>query len=342
LPGNGTIPAVSGRRVELAKKAGMQVVELWKKNIRPSQILTANAFKNALTVDMALGCSTNTALHLPAIAHEVGVEIKMEMINEISAKVPHLCSISPAGEHFMVDIDESGGVPAVLHELSRAKLIELNEMTVTGQTVGQNIKRAEITNTEVIRTLDNPYHPIGGLAALFGNIAQRGSIVKQSAVAEKMLKHRGPAKVFDSEEEAAKAIQGNKIKKGDVLVIRYEGPKGGPGMREMLAVTATIAGMGLDEDVALITDGRFSGATRGASIGHVSPEAMEGGAIGLLQDGDIIEIDIPAKKINALITDGELEKRHAEWKAPEPKIKKGYLARYAKMVSSADQGAILV
>ena len=341
LPGNGTIPAVYGERVELAKHSGMQIMELLKQNIRPRDIMTRNAFMNALTVDMALGCSTNTALHLPAIAHEAGVEIRPAMINEISEKVPHLCSISPAGEHFMIDIDEAGGIPAVMHELSKLGVLNLNEKTVTTKTVGENIKGMDVIDTSVIRSVENPYHKIGGLAALFGNIARNGSIVKQSAVAEKMLQHSGPARVFDSEEAAANAIAGGKIKKGDVIVIRYEGPRGGPGMREMLAVTASIAGMGLDEDVALLTDGRFSGATRGASIGHISPEAMEGGEIGLLEDGDIIEIDIPKKTLNVKLTPAELESRKAKWIAPEPKIKTGYLARYAKMVSSADKGAIL-
>ncbi|MFH1428886.1 MAG: dihydroxy-acid dehydratase [Candidatus Margulisiibacteriota bacterium] len=342
LPGNGTIPAVSGRRIELAKQAGMKIMDLLSKNIRPKDIMTRDAFMNALTVDMALGCSTNTALHLPAIAHEAGVEITMEIINEISEKVPHLCSLSPAGEHYIVDIDEAGGISAVMHELSRSRLLNLNEMTVTGKNVGHNIKNARVCNANVIRHIDNPYHKTGGLAALFGNIAKNGSIVKQSAVAEKMLRHSGPARVFDSEEDANKAIAAGKINKGDVIVIRYEGPKGGPGMREMLAVTAAIAGMGLDEDVALLTDGRFSGATRGASIGHISPEAANGGEIGLIEDGDMIEIDIPDKKLNVIVSDEELESRRAKWQAPEPKVTTGYLARYAKMVSSADKGAILV
>ena len=341
LPGNGTIPAVTGRRIELAKHAGMQIMKLLEKNIRPRDIMTKEAFYNALTVDMALGCSTNTALHLPAIAHEVGVEITPELINTISEKVPHLCSISPAGEHYIVDVDDAGGISAVMHELSRVRLINLNEMTVTGHSVGHNIKLSKINNASVIRHVDNPYHEKGGLAALFGNIAKRGSIVKQSAVAEKMLVHSGPARVFDSEEDAQKAINTGKIVKGDVIVIRYEGPRGGPGMREMLAVTAAIAGMGLDEDVALLTDGRFSGATRGASIGHISPEAMSGGEIALIEEGDIIEINIPKKSLNAKVSDLEMEERRAKWQAAKPKVSSGYLARYARQVSSADKGAIL-
>ena len=341
LPGNGTIPAVTGRRIELAKHAGMQIMKLLEKNIRPRDIMTKEAFYNALTVDMALGCSTNTALHLPAIAHEIGLDLTPEIINTISEKVPHLCSLSPAGEHYIVDIDDAGGISAVMHELSRVRLINLNEMTVTGHTVGHNIKLSKINNASVIRHIDNPYHDKGGLAALFGNIAKRGSIVKQTAVAEKMLVHSGPARVFHSEEDAQKAINSGKIIKGDVVVIRYEGPRGGPGMREMLAVTAAIAGMGLDEDVALLTDGRFSGATRGASIGHISPEAMAGGEIALIEEGDIIEIDIPNKSLNLKVSERELEDRRVKWQAPPPKVTTGYLARYAKQVSSADRGAIL-
>lgn len=341
LPGNGTIPAVAGARVELAKKTGMQILALFRENICPLHILTDQAFRNALTLDMALGCSTNTALHIPAIAREAGVSIPMSLINDISSKVPHLCSISPAGEHFMVDIDDAGGISAVLNELYKEGLIDGTTQTVTGKTLAENIQHTDILDHTVIRKKSNAYHATGGLAVLFGNIAERGSIVKQSAVSPKMMTHQGPAKIFHSEEGAAEAISKGKIQKGDVVVIRYEGPKGGPGMREMLAVTATIAGMGLDEDVALITDGRFSGATRGASIGHVSPEAMEGGNIALIQDGDLIEIDIAQKRLHAHVTDAELEKRRRAWQAPEPKIKTGYLARYAKMVSSADQGAVL-
>jgi dihydroxy-acid dehydratase len=341
LPGNGTIPAVTGKRIELAKEAGIQIMDLLKKNIRPLDIMTENAFMNAFTVDMALGCSTNTALHLPAIANEAGVELTMQLINEVSAKTPHICSLSPGGLHFLVDLNEAGGIQAVMNELNKKKLLQLSAKTVTGKTVGVNIKDRKVLDYDVIKPINAPYHKIGGLAALFGNIAKRGSVVKQSAVDPKMLKHIGPAKCFDSEEAAYTAIRGGKIKKGDVVVIRYEGPKGGPGMREMLAVTAVIAGMGLDKDVALLTDGRFSGATRGASIGHISPEAMEGGEIGLLKDGDIIEIDIPKKKLNVRLSEAELKKRRAAWIAPKPKIKTGYLARYAKHVSSADKGAIL-
>jgi len=341
LPGNGTIPAISSRRIALAKQAGMAVMQLLEENICPLDIMTRRAFTNALTVDMALGCSTNTALHLPAIANEANIELKVALINTLSQRVPHLCSISPAGPHFMVDIDDAGGIPAVMKELSKLGLLGLEELTVTGNEVGENIENSVIKDPEVIRSIDNPYHQTGGLAALFGNLAPNGSIVKQSAVSEKMLVHKGPAKVFDSEEAATAAIKQGDIKKGDVIVIRYEGPKGGPGMREMLAVTAAIAGLGLDEDVALLTDGRFSGATRGSSIGHVSPEAMDGGVIALIENGDIIEIDIPDKKLNVLLSDDQLAARKENWQPPPSTIDTGYLARYAQSVSSADKGAIL-
>ena len=341
LPGNGTIPAVSADRIRLAKTAGQRILDLIKKDIKPKDILGLDAFKNALCVDMALGCSTNTALHIPAIANEVDIKIDMELINEISSRTPHLCALSPAGPHHLQDLHEAGGISAVLHELGRKRIINKDLMTVTGTTIGKNIEKAKILNTEVIRRLDNPYHYEGGLAALFGTLAPQGSIVKQSAVSEKMLKHTGPAKVFGSEEEALEAITNKKIDKGDVIVIRYEGPKGGPGMREMLSPTSLIAGMGLDEDIALITDGRFSGATRGASIGHVSPEAMSGGPIAIVKNGDLIEIDIPAKKLNIKLDQKTIKERLEKWTPPKPKITKGYLARYAKLVHSANTGAIL-
>ncbi len=340
LPGNGTIPAVYAERIRLAKKAGMQIMELVRKDIKPSDILTHKSFENALAVDMALGCSTNSVLHLTAIAHEVGIKIDLDIINEISEKVPNLCRLSPAGKHYIQDLYAAGGVQAVMKELSRKGLLHLDLMTVTGKTVGENIENAEVKNFEVIRSIDNPYSPTGGIAVLKGNLAPDGAVVKRSAVAEEMLVHRGPAKVFDSEESAIEAIYRGQIVKGDVVIIRYEGPRGGPGMREMLSPTSAICGMGLDKDVALITDGRFSGATRGASIGHVSPEAMEGGPIALVKDGDIISIDIPNGKLNVEISDEEMERRRAAWKAPAPKITKGYLGRYSRLVTSASTGAV--
>jgi dihydroxy-acid dehydratase len=341
LPGNGTIPAVSPRRVELARQAGRQIVELLKKDLKIRDILKKETFHNALALDMALGCSTNSALHLPAIAYEAGVEITLRLINEVSEKVAHLCNIAPAGPDHLEDLDRAGGIMAVLNELDKKNILHKDLPTVTGKTIAENYKDHPVLDHKVIAPIDKPYHEQGGLAALFGNIARDGAIVKQSAVAPEMLRHSGPARVFDSEDAAYQAITSGKIAKGDVVVIRYEGPQGGPGMREMLLPTSTIAGMGLDKDVALITDGRFSGATRGASIGHISPEAMAGGEIALLQDGDIIEIDIPRKKLNARISTEEMERRRRDWKKPEPKIKTGYLARYAKLVTSANLGAVV-
>ncbi len=340
LPGNGTIPAVYAGRIRLAKMVGMKIMELVEKDIKPSDILVPEAFKNALTVDMALGCSTNSVLHLLAISHEAGVEIDLDIINDISSRVPNICKLSPAGPHHLQDLYAAGGVQAVMKELAGKDLINDELLTVTGKKVGENIEKACILNREVIRSLDNPYSPTGGIAVLRGNIAPDGAVVKRSAVAPEMLCHRGPAKVFNSEDEAISAIYNGKIIEGDVVIIRYEGPKGGPGMREMLSPTSAIAGMGLDKDVALITDGRFSGATRGASIGHVSPEAMEGGPIAAVKDGDIININIPEGKLNVEISDEELGKRLAAWKAPAPRITQGYLGRYAKMVSSASTGAV--
>lgn len=341
LPGNGTIPAVYAERIRLAKLAGMKIMELVEKDIKPLDILTEKAFENALTVDMALGCSTNSVLHLPAIAHEAGIEINLDIINEISGKVPNLCKLAPSGPHHMQDLYGAGGVQAVMKELSRKSYIHTDLLTATGKTVGENIENAEILDPNVIRSVDNPYSATGGIAILRGNIAPDGAVVKRAAVAKEMLAHKGPARVFDSEDAAIDAIYNGRIVKGDVIIIRYEGPKGGPGMREMLGPTSAIAGMGLDKDVALITDGRFSGASRGASIGHVSPEAMEGGPIAAVREGDIICIDIENGKLNADISEEEIEKRMKEWKAPEPKITKGYLGRYAKLVSSASTGAVL-
>lgn len=341
LPGNGTIPAVYAERLRLAKYAGMKVMEMVEKDIKPSDILTEKAFENALTVDMALGCSTNSILHLPAIASEAGVEINLDIVNEISSKVPNLCKLAPAGHHHVQDLYAAGGVQAVMKELSKKDLLNLDLVTVTGKTIRENIEKIEILDYDVIRSVDNPYSKTGGIAVLRGNLAPDGAVVKRSAVAEEMLVHKGPARVFGSEDDAIKAIYEGKINKGDVVIIRYEGPKGGPGMREMLGPTSAIAGMGLDKHVALITDGRFSGATRGASIGHASPEAMEGGPIAVVKEGDIIQIDINEGKLNIDISDAELEGRMKEWKAPEPKITKGYLGRYAKLVTSASTGAIL-
>ena len=341
LPGNGTIPAPYSARLRLAKKAGMQIMELIKKDIRPSQIMTPAAFHNAETVDMALGCSTNTMLHLPAIAHELGITISLEESNAISAKTPNLCHLAPAGETFIEDLDLAGGVYAVMKELTKKNLLDLSVMTCTGKTMGENLEGVVNRNPAIIRPVENPYSMTGGIAVLKGNLAEDGCVVKQSAVAPEMMVHEGPARVFDSEEEAIEAIYAKSIKPGDVVVIRYEGPKGGPGMREMLNPTSAICGMGMDDSVALLTDGRFSGATRGASIGHISPEAAAGGTIALVEEGDRIFIDIPNGKIELKVSDEELQRRRAAWVCPEPKIKSGYLLRYAKLVSSADKGAIL-
>ena len=342
LPGNGTIPAAYSARLRLAKRAGMQIMELVKNNIRPRDIMTPAAFHNAETVDMALGCSTNTMLHLPAIAHEAGVEIDLDMSNEISAHTPNLCHLAPAGETFMEDLDRAGGVYAVMKELTKKNLLDTSVQTVTGKTMAENLAGVENLDPETIRPIDRPYSAQGGIAVLKGNLAKDGCVVKQSAVAPEMMVHEGPARVFDSEEDAIAAIYAKQIRPGDVVVIRYEGPKGGPGMREMLNPTSAICGMGLGESVALITDGRFSGATRGASIGHVSPEAAAGGLIALVEEGDTIAIDIPNCKIELKVSDEVLAERRAKWVCPEPKVKTGYLARYAKLVTSADKGAILL
>lgn len=341
LQGNGTIPAVYSERIRLAKHAGMAVMEMYKKDIRPRDIMTKEAILNALTVDMALGCSTNSMLHLPAIAHEVGFDFDISFANEISEKTPNLCHLAPAGPTYMEDLNEAGGVYAVMNELSELGLLNLDCMTVTGKTVGENIKGVENKDPEVIRPLDNPYSKTGGLAVLKGNLAPDGGVVKRSAVAEEMMVHEGPARVFDCEEDAIAAIKGGKIVEGDVVVIRYEGPKGGPGMREMLNPTSAIAGMGLGSSVALITDGRFSGASRGASIGHVSPEAALGGNIALVEEGDIIKINIPENTLNVDVSDEVLAERRAKWQPREPKVTTGYLARYAAMVTSGNRGAIL-
>ncbi len=341
LSGNGTIPAVYSARIELAKHAGMQVMELVKKNIRPRDIMTKSAIRNAITADMALGCSTNSMLHLPAIANECGVEFDLDMVNEISEKTPNLCHLAPAGPTYMEDLYEAGGVYAVLKEIDKLGLIDTSVMTVTGKTLGENIENSINRDTSVIRTVDNPFTKTGGIAVLRGNLAPDGCVVKRSAVAPEMLVHEGPARVFESEEEAINAIYAGKIVKGDVVVIRYEGPSGGPGMREMLSPTSAIAGMGLDKDVALITDGRFSGATRGASIGHVSPEAVSGGTIAYVKDGDIISINIPEYKIELKVSDEELSKRKKEMPIKRKENISGYLKRYSQMVSSADKGAII-
>ncbi|MBQ3902885.1 MAG: dihydroxy-acid dehydratase [Lachnospiraceae bacterium] len=341
LKGNGTIPAVYSERLALAKRAGYAVMELLKKDIRPRDIITKESIENALTVDMALGCSTNTMLHLPAIAHEIGFDFDISYANPISEKTPNLCHLAPAGATYMEDLNEAGGVYAVMKELSDLGLINNDCMTVTGKTIGENIKDAVNRNPEVIRPVDNPYTKTGGLAVLKGNLAPDGSVVKRSAVVDEMLVHKGPARVFDSEEDAIDAIKGGKIKDGDVVVIRYEGPKGGPGMREMLNPTSAIVGMGLGSTVALITDGRFSGASRGAAIGHVSPEAAVGGPIALVHDGDIISIDIPKLSIELMVSDEELDKRRKEWKAKEPSITTGYLKRYCALVESGARGAVL-
>ncbi|MBQ9325967.1 MAG: dihydroxy-acid dehydratase [Clostridia bacterium] len=342
LPGNGTIPGVYSARLRLAKKAGMQVMEMVRRNIRPRDIMTADAFHNAETVDMALGCSTNTMLHLPAIAHEAGVELNLDMANEISSHTPNLCHLAPAGDTFMEDLDHAGGVSAVMHELDKLGLLRTDLMTVTGKTVAENIAHAENLDPDIIRPVDSPYSSTGGIAVLKGNLAPDGCVVKQSAVASEMMVHEGPARVFDSEDDAIAAIYERRIQPGDVVVIRYEGPKGGPGMREMLNPTSAIVGMGLGSSVALITDGRFSGATRGASIGHVSPEAASGGPIALVEEGDLIHIDIPAHTIQLMVDEETLQKRREAWVCPPPKITTGYLARYARLVSSADKGAILL
>ena len=341
LRGNGTIPAVYSARLQLAKHAGMQVMELVRKNIRPRDIMTEDAILNALTVDMALGCSTNSMLHLPAIAHEIGMDFEIDFANSISEKTPNLCHLAPAGHTYIEDLNEAGGVYAVMNELSKKNLLNLDCMTVTGKTVGENIDGCENLNPEVIRPIDNPYSETGGLAVLKGNLAPDGSVVKRSAVCDEMLVHEGPARIFESDEEATEAIKSGKINPGDVIVIRYEGPKGGPGMREMLNPTSAIAGYGLGSTVALITDGRFSGASRGASIGHVSPEAAVGGPIALVEEGDIIKINIPELKLELDISDEEMAARKAKWQPREPKVKTGYLARYAAMVTSGNRGAIL-
>ncbi len=341
LKGNGTIPAVYSERIKLAKQAGMAVMDMYQKNIRPRDIMTADAFENALTADMALGCSTNSMLHLPAIANECGIKIDLDMVNQISARTPNICHLAPAGHAYMEDLNEAGGIYAVLNELTKKNLLHTDVMTVTGKTMAENIKGCINKNTDIIRPIDQPYSETGGIAVLKGNLAPNRCVVKRSAVAKEMLVHKGPAKVFNSEEEAIAAITGGKIVKGDVVVIRYEGPAGGPGMREMLSPTSAIAGMGLDKDVALITDGRFSGATRGAAIGHVSPEAVNGGTIAYVQDGDIISIDIPNHSIQLEVSDEELAERKKTTKILVKENLTGYLKRYSKMVSSADQGAII-
>ena len=341
LRGNGTIPAVYSERIKLAKRAGMAVMNLLEKNIRPRDIMTKDAILNALTVDMALGCSTNSMLHLPAIAHEVGFDFDIAFANEISEQTPNVCHLAPAGPTYMEDLNEAGGVYAVMKELADIGLLHTDCMTVTGETIGENIKDAVNKNTDVIRTVEKPYSKTGGLAVLKGNLAPDGSVVKRSAVVEEMMVHEGPARVFECEEDAIAAIKGGKIVAGDVVVIRYEGPKGGPGMREMLNPTSAIAGMGLGSSVALITDGRFSGASRGASIGHVSPEAAVGGPIALVEEGDIISIDIPNMKLDVKVSDEEMEARKAKWQPREPKVTGGYLSRYREMVTSGNRGAIL-
>ncbi len=341
LRGNGTVPAVYSQRLKIAKHAGMKVMELLEKNIRPRDILTKEAFENALTIDMALGCSTNTMLHLPAIAHEAGVEINLDIANQISAKTPNLCHLAPAGHHYMEELNEAGGIYAVMNELNKKGLLHTDLVTATGKTVGENIAGCENRNKEIIRPIEEPYSETGGIAVLRGNIAPDSCVVKRSAVVPEMMVHEGPARVFDCEEDAIEAIKGGRIVAGDVVVIRYEVPKGGPGMREMLNPTSAIAGMGLGSSVALITDGRFSGASRGASIGHVSPEAAVGGPIALIEEGDIISINIPENTIDVKLSEEELSSRKEKWAPKEPKVKTGYLARYASMVTSADRGAVL-
>ena len=340
LPGNGTIPAVMAARLRLAKMAGMKIMELWKKNIRPRDIATLSAFKNAMAVDMALGCSTNTVLHLPAIAHEAKIKLDLDLFNKISDGTPHLCFLSPAGPHHLQDLDAAGGVPAVTSELDKLGVIDKRGITVTGKTLGQNLKGVKVKNYGVIKSIHDPYHKEGGIAILRGNLAPGGAVVKQSAVAPEMMVNEGRAIVFESEEETMEAILKGRVKPGHIVVVRYEGPKGGPGMREMLSPTAAIVGMGLDKDVALITDGRFSGGSRGAAIGHISPEAAEGGLIALVKNGDRISIDIPKKKLTLLVRQEEIKRRRKNWKMPTPKIKSGYAARYAQMVTSAGTGAV--
>ena len=342
LPGNGTIPAVMSARVRLAKQAGMQVMEMLERDIKPRDIVTEKSVHNAVTMDMALGCSTNTTLHLPALFAEAGLDLNLEMFNEVSAKTPNLCKLSPAGPHFMEDLEEAGGIPAVMSELVKKDLLNLDVMTVTGKTLGENLKdlNARVTNPEIVRPIDNPYSEEGGIAILYGNIAPEGCCVKQSAVAPAMMNNTGTARVFNSEEECVEAILGNTIKPGDVVVVLYEGPKGGPGMREMLTPTSAISGMGLGESVALITDGRFSGGTRGAAIGHISPEAAAGGPVGLIQEGDRIEINIPARTINLLVDDAELEERKKTFTPVVKEVKSSFLRRYAKLVTSASRGAV--
>jgi dihydroxy-acid dehydratase len=342
LPGNGTIPAVMSARIRLAKKAGMQVMEMLERNIRPRDIVTEKSVHNAVTMDMALGCSTNTTLHLPALFAEAGLDLSLQMFNEVSMKTPNLCKLAPAGPHYMQDLDESGGIPGVMSELVKKDLLNLDVMTVTGKTLGENLKEmdAKVTNHTIVRPIDEPYSKEGGIAILYGNIAPEGCCVKQSAVAPEMMRNTGVARVFNSEEEAVTAILGNEIKPGDVVVILYEGPKGGPGMREMLTPTSAISGMGLGESVALITDGRFSGGTRGAAIGHISPEAAAGGPVGLIREGDRIEIDIPARRINLLVDDAELEERKKTHKPVVKEITSPFLRRYAKLVTSASRGAV--
>ena len=341
LPGNGTIPATTGDRIALAKHAGMAVMNLYNKGITARQMMTADSFRNALTADMALGCSSNTMLHVPAIAHEAGITIDLHEVNEISERTPNLCHLAPAGHTFICELNDAGGVQAVLAELAKKNLIKTDLITASGKTIAENIKGVKNRNPEILRPIENPFSDNGGIAILFGNLAPNGTVVKRSACAKELMNHSGPARVFNDESEAMEAVQKRDIHPGDVVVIRYEGPKGGPGMREMLAVTAALAGQGLDKEVALITDGRFSGATRGASLGHCSPEAADGGPIALVQEGDTITLDINNYKIHLEVSDEELAKRKAAWKCPEPKVKHGYLARYAKLVSSADKGAIL-
>lgn len=341
LPGNGTIPAVASARLRLAKQAGMAILNLLEKNIRPRDIATVKAFENAMAVDMALGCSTNTVLHVPAIAKEAGVNLTLDLFNQVSEKAPHLCSLIPGGPHSLQQLDEAGGVPAVISELANKNIIHTEVMTVTGKTLGENLTKVKIRDREIIRPIDNPYHAKGGIAVLYGNLAPDGAVVKQSAVADEMLTHEGPARVFNSETEAQAAILGGGIKPGDVVVIRYCGPKGGPGMPEMLSPTSAIIGMGLGKSVALLTDGRFSGGTQGACLGHISPEAAEGGPIGLVEEGDLIAIDIPAKKIELKVAETELEERRQKWQPPKPNITTGYVGRYARLVTSGSTGAVL-
>jgi dihydroxy-acid dehydratase len=340
LPGNGTIPAVAAARYRLAKRAGMQIMELIAQNITPRQIATREAFENAIAIDMALGCSTNTVLHVPAIAHEAKIDLDLDVFNEVSARIPHLCSLSPAGPHHLEDLDAAGGVQAVLARLAEVDLINKSPLSVTAKSVGENLQGVLVKNSEVIRNIQEAYHAEGGIAILFGGLAPEGAVVKQSAVAPEMMVNEGTARVFDSEEDAVEAIMGQQIKEGDVVVVRYEGPKGGPGMREMLTPTSAIAGMGLDTKVALITDGRFSGGTKGAAIGHISPEAADGGPIALVEEGDRIEINIPAKRLELKVSEEEIKKRRESWQPPEPRIKEGYAYRYSRMVTSGAKGAV--